>query len=110
MPIAQIWEKERVSSPYILESVECNMCGWKIKNPNAYEKLCTKQKNKCTDYARSDRCPWPVRSSQHTQLGGTGQIDAPGRSDRSGPVRAQRKGVRAIWSKLIWPGLQAGLD
>jgi hypothetical protein len=26
MPIAQIWEKARVSSPYILESVECNMC------------------------------------------------------------------------------------
>jgi hypothetical protein len=114
MPIAQIWKKTRVSSPYILESVECNMCERKNKNRDAYEKICTKQRE----------VHW---------LGSTGQIGATDRSDGSGPanthnwaapvrlvpltgqtgqVQSAHKatGVRAIWSKVISPGLQAGLD
>jgi hypothetical protein len=66
-------------------------------------------------------------------LGSTGQTGAPDRSDRSGPastpnwaaqvrpvpltgqtgqVQLEHKatGVHAIWSKVISPGLQAGLD
>jgi hypothetical protein len=85
MPIAQIWEKARVSSPYILESVECNMCDQQIKIRDVYDKICTKQrtyvltKQHRSDrsspartpnwVARSDRCPLTVRlvrSSQST--------------------------------------------
>jgi hypothetical protein len=44
MPIAQIWKSKRVSSPYILESVECDMCERQNKNRDAYDKICTKQK------------------------------------------------------------------
>jgi hypothetical protein len=117
MPIAQIWEKACVSSPYILESVECNMCEQQIKTHDAYEKIYTKQRTSAlARQHRSDWCLWPVRpvrSSQHTQLGSTGQTNAPDRSDLSGPARAQstkQKGVCAIWSKVIRPGLQAGLD
>jgi hypothetical protein len=114
MPIAQIWKKKRVSSPYILESVECNMCEPQNKNCDAYDKICTKQREVC----------W---------LGSTGQTGAADRSDRSGPANAHvwaapvkpvpltgqtsqvqsvHKAIEvcAIWSKVIRPGLQAGLD
>jgi hypothetical protein len=111
MPLAQIWKKKRVSSPYILESVECNMCERQNKIRDAYDKICTKQREMC----------W---------LGNTSQIGATDRSDRSGPanthnweapvrpvpltgqVQSAHKAteVRAIWSKVIMPGLQAGLD
>jgi hypothetical protein len=111
MPIAQIWKKTRVSSPYILESVECNKCERQNKNRDAYDKIYTKQRE----------VHW---------LGSTGQTGA---TDRSGPantldwaapvrpvpligqtsrVQSAHKAtwVRAIWSKMIRPGLQAGLD
>jgi hypothetical protein len=108
MPLAQIWEKQHVSSSYILESVECNMCERQNKIRDAYYKICTKQREVC----------W---------LGSTGQTGA---TDRSGPanthnwaapvrpvpltgqVQSAHKAteVRAIWSKVIGPGLQAGLD
>jgi hypothetical protein len=114
MPIAQVWKRKRVSSPYILESVECNMCERQNKNRDAYDKICTKQKE----------VHW---------LGSTGQTGVADRSDRSGPasthnwdapvrtvpltgqtgqVQSAHKGaeLRAIWSKVIRPGLQAGLD
>jgi hypothetical protein len=114
MPIAQIWKSKRVSSPYILESVECDMCERQNKNRDAYDKICTKQKE----------VHW---------LGSTGQTGAADRSDRSGPanthnwaapvrpvpltgqtgqVQSAHKAakVRAIWSKVIRPGLQASLD
>jgi hypothetical protein len=67
----------------------------------------TESKEKCTDWAAPVR---PVRSSQHTRLGGTGQTGA--LSDQTGQVQSAHKaiGVRAIWSKMIRPGLQAGLD
>jgi hypothetical protein len=114
MPLAQIWKKRRVSSPYILESVECNMCERQNKIRDAYDRICTKQR----------KVSW---------LGSTGQTGAPDRSDRSGPasslnwaapvrpvpltgqtgqVQSAHKAteVRAIWSKVIMPGLQAGLD
>jgi hypothetical protein len=114
MPLAQIWKKRRVSSPYILESVECNMCEWQKKIRDAHDKICTKQRKMC----------W---------LGSTGPTGAPDRSDRSGPanthdwaapvwsvpltgqtgqVQSAHKAteVRAIWSKVIGLGLQAGLD
>jgi hypothetical protein len=45
-----------------------------------------KSKEKCTVWEAPVR---PVWSSQHTQLGGTGQTGAPDRPDRSGPVSAQ---------------------
>jgi hypothetical protein len=103
-----------VSSPYILESVECNMCECQNKNRDAYDKICTKQREMY----------W---------LGSTGQTGATDRSDRSGPanthdwaapvrlvpltsqtgqVQSAHKAteVRANWSKVIGPGLQAGLD
>jgi hypothetical protein len=44
MPIAQIWKYEHVSSPYILESVECNMCEWQNKNRDAYGMASTQQR------------------------------------------------------------------
>jgi hypothetical protein len=114
MSLAQIWKKKRVSSPYILESVECNMCGQQNKSRDAYDKICTKQRE----------VHW---------LGSTGQTGAADRSDRSGPanthnwaapvrpvpltgqtgqVQLAHKAieVRAIWSKVIRLGLQAGLD
>jgi hypothetical protein len=113
MPIAQIWKKKHVSSPYILESVECNMCERQNKNCDVYDKICTKQRE----------VHW---------LGRTGQTGPTDRSDRSGPanthdwaapvrpvpltqtgqVQSAHKAteVRAIWSKVIRPGLQAGLD
>jgi hypothetical protein len=90
------------------------MCERQNKNRDAYDKICTKQRE--------------VRS-----LGSTGQTGATDRSDRSGPanthdwaapvrpvpltgqtgqVQSAHKAteVRAIWSKVIRPGLQAGLD
>jgi hypothetical protein len=67
MPLAQIWKKRRVSSPYIWESVEGNMCQRQNKNRDAYDKICTKQRE----------VSW---------LGSTGQIGVPDRSDRSGPA------------------------
>jgi hypothetical protein len=71
------------------------MCEQQIKNRDAYDKICTKQRTSAlTGQHRSDQCPRPVRpvrSSQHTQLGGTGQTDAPDRSDQSGLARAQSK-------------------
>jgi hypothetical protein len=114
MPLAQIRKSKRVSSPYILESVECNMCERQNKIRDAYDKICTKQREVC----------W---------LGRTGQTGATDRSDRSGsanthnwaaPVRPvpltgltgrvqsadKATEERAIWSKVIMPGLQAGLD
>jgi hypothetical protein len=114
MSLAQIWKKRRVSSPYILESVECNMCEWQNKIRDAYDKICTKQR-------------------EMYRLGSTGQTGALDRSDRSGPVNRhnwaapvrpvpltgqtgqvqlahKETEVRAIWSKVIGPGLQAGLD
>jgi hypothetical protein len=114
MPITQIWKRKRVSSPYILESVECNKCDRQNKNRDAYDKICTKQRE----------VHW---------LGSTGQTGATDRSDQSGPanthdwaapvrsvpltgqtgqVQLTHKAteVRAIWSKVIRPGLQAGLD
>jgi hypothetical protein len=90
------------------------MCKRQIKIHDAYDKLCTKQRTRVlTRQHRSNWCPWPVRpvrSSQHTQLGGTGQTDATDWSDQLGPSRSQSKSVCAIWSKLIRLGLQAGLD
>jgi hypothetical protein len=114
MPLAQIWKNKRVSSPYILELVEWNMCEWQNKIHNAYDKICTKQKEMY----------W---------LGSTGQTGATDRSDRLGPanthnwaapvrpvpltgqtgqVQSAHKAIEvcAIWSKVIMPGLQAGLD
>jgi hypothetical protein len=114
MPLAQIWKNKRVSSPYILESVECNMCERQHKIRDAYDKICTKQREVC----------W---------LGSNGQTGGTDRSDRSGPantsnwappvrpvpqtsqtgqVQSAHKAteVRAIWSKVIMLGLQAGLD
>jgi hypothetical protein len=44
MPIAQIWKNERVSSPFILESVECNMCERQNKNRDAYGMASTQQR------------------------------------------------------------------
>jgi hypothetical protein len=67
MPLARIWEKKHVSSPYILESVECNMCERQNKIRDAYDKICTKQREVC----------W---------LGSNGQTGATDRSDRSGPA------------------------
>jgi hypothetical protein len=64
MPIAQIREKARVSSPYILESDECNMCEWQKKYVM-----------RMTSYAQS--------KEQVSWVGGTGQTGAP---DRSGPA------------------------
>jgi hypothetical protein len=63
-----------------------------------------------TGQHRSDRYHWPVRpvwSSQHTQLGGTGQTGA-----LTGQVHSAHKATRvhAIWSKVTRPGLQAILD
>jgi hypothetical protein len=43
MLIAQIWKKKRVSSPYILELVECNMCERQNKNRDAYGMASTQQ-------------------------------------------------------------------
>jgi hypothetical protein len=114
MPIAQIWKKVRVSSPCILELVECNMCERQNKNRDAYDNICTKQ--------REVHC-----------LGSTGQTSATDRSDRSGlastpnweaPVRPmpltgqtghvhpehKANNVCAIWTKVNRPGLQVGLD
>jgi hypothetical protein len=78
-----------------------------------------------TRYAQSkEKCTW---------LGSTGQTGVPDRSDQSGPanthnwaapvrpvpltgqtgqVQSAHKAtrVRAIWSKVIMPGLQAGSD
>jgi hypothetical protein len=104
MTITQIWEKARVSSPYILELVECNMCERKIKNCDAYDKIGTMQ--------------------------GTSVLTGQHQSDRSGPgstlnwaapvrpmpqtyqVQPEHKAKRvcAIWSKVIRPRLQASLD
>jgi hypothetical protein len=44
MPIAQIWKYKRVSSPYILESVECNMCERQNKHRDAYGMASTQQR------------------------------------------------------------------
>jgi hypothetical protein len=88
MPIEQIWKNKRVSSTYILESVEYNMCGRQNKNRDAYDKICTKQREVC--WLGSTGQTGQVQ--QHTRLGGTGQTGAPGRSDRSGPVSAQSNG------------------
>jgi hypothetical protein len=91
------------------------MCVQKIKIQDVYDKICTKQQT-CvlTRQHRLDRWTWldkPVRSSQHTQLGGTGQTDAPDRSDRSGPNQSTKQNdVCGIWSRVITPGLQADLD
>jgi hypothetical protein len=86
----------------------------KIKIRDAYDKICTKQREMY----------W---------LGSTGQTGPPDRSDRSAPanthgwaapvrpvpltgqtdqVQSAHKAteVRAIWSKVIGLGLQAGLD
>jgi hypothetical protein len=61
------------------------MCERQIQIRDAYDKICTKKRTSVlTGHHRSDR--W---SSQHTQLGGTGQTGAPDWSDRLGPVRAQ---------------------
>jgi hypothetical protein len=90
-----------VSSPYILESVECNMCERQIKHHDAYDKICIKQRiSALTGQHRLDWCPRPVRpvrSSQYTQLSGTGQTDALDWSDRSGPARAQSRKGRVLF-------------
>jgi hypothetical protein len=114
MLIAQIWKNKCVSSPCILESVECNMCERQNKNRDTYDKMCTKQRE----------VHW---------LGTTGQTGATDRSDQSGPANThdwaapvrrvpltgqtgqaqsahKATKVRAILSKVIRPGLQAGLD
>jgi hypothetical protein len=67
MPIAQIWKNKRVSSPYILESVERNMCERQNKNRDAHDKMCTKQRE----------VHW---------LGSIGQTGAADRPDRLGPA------------------------
>jgi hypothetical protein len=70
-----------------------------------------------TSQHQSDWYPWPirpVRSSQHTQLGGTDQTGAPDRQSGQVLLRScqsrKKKGVRAIWARVIRMGLQAGLD
>jgi hypothetical protein len=70
-----------VSSPYILESEKCNMCERQVKNRDVYDKICTKQRI-------------GVLTGQH----------------RSNQSTHKATGVRAIWFKVIKPGLQAGLD
>jgi hypothetical protein len=70
MPIAQIWKSKRVSSPYILESVECNMWERQNKNRGAYDKICTKQRE----------VHW---------LDSTGQTGATDRLDRLGPANTR---------------------
>jgi hypothetical protein len=67
MQIEQIWKNKRLFSPYILESVECNMCERQNKNRDAYDKICTKQRE----------VRW---------LGSTGQTGATDQSDRSVPA------------------------
>jgi hypothetical protein len=90
------------------------VCERQNKIRDAYDKICTKQREMY----------W---------LGSTGQTGAPDRSDWSGPanthdwaapvrlvpltgqtgqVQSEHTAteVRAIWSKVIGPGLQAGLD
>jgi hypothetical protein len=55
MPIAQIWKYERVSSPFILESVECNMCERQNKNRDAYGMASTQQRELYTVWAGAVR-------------------------------------------------------
>jgi hypothetical protein len=68
MPIAQIWKNKRVSSPYILESVECNMCEQQNKNRDAYDKICTKQREVHTNTHN-----WAAPVRPVTLTGQTGQ-------------------------------------
>jgi hypothetical protein len=65
MPIAQIWKKAHVSSPYILESVECNMCERQIKTMMRMTRY-AQSKERCTDWAA------PVRLVP--LIGQTGQV------------------------------------
>jgi hypothetical protein len=58
MPIAQIWKKMCVSSPYILESVECYMCERQIKTVMRMTRY-AQSKEKCTDWAALVR-PMPL--------------------------------------------------
>jgi hypothetical protein len=37
-------EENACELPYILESMECNMCERQNKNRDAYDKICTKQR------------------------------------------------------------------
>jgi hypothetical protein len=114
MPLAQIWKKRRVSSPYILESVECNMCERQNKTRDAYDKICTKQRKvswlgstgQTGDLDRSDR------SGLASPLNWAAPIRPVPLTGQTGQVQSAHKAaeVRAIWSKVIMTGLQAGLD
>jgi hypothetical protein len=77
------------------------MCERKIKICDAYDKIYTKQSTSVlAGQHRSDRSGWaaPVRPVPLT--GQTGQVQP----------EHKAKSVRAIWSRVIRPGLQASLD
>jgi hypothetical protein len=112
--MAQIWKKARVSSPYILEIVECNMCERQNKNRDAYDKICTKQREvhwlgSIGQTGASDRSDWSVPANT---LDGAAPVRPVPLTGQTGHVQSTHKAtkVRAIWSKVIRSGLQAGLD
>jgi hypothetical protein len=77
------------------------MCERQIKIRDAYDKIYTKQSTSVlAGQHRSDRSGWaaPVRPVPLT--GQTGQVQ----------LEHKAKSVRAIWSRVIRPGLQASLD
>jgi hypothetical protein len=114
MPIAQIWKKRRVSSPYILESMECNMCERQNKIRDAYDRICTKQREthrlgSTGQTGAPDRSDWSCPANTHDWAASVRPVPLTG---QTGQVQSAHKAtqVRAIWSKVIRPGLQAGLD
>jgi hypothetical protein len=114
MPIAEIWKKTCVSSPYILELVECNMCERQNKNRDAYDKICTKQievhwLGSTGQTGATDRSDWSGPANTHNWAVPVRPVPLTG---QTGQVQSTHKaaGVRAIWSKVIRPGLQADLD
>jgi hypothetical protein len=81
MPIAQLWNKARVSSPYILELVESTCVSDKYKTVM-----------RMTRYAQSKE-----------QVYWQGSTDQTGAPDRSGPARAQSKTMCVLFGPK-WSG------
>jgi hypothetical protein len=112
--MTQIWKSKRVSSPYILESVECNMCVRQNKNRDVYDKICTKQREvhwlgSSGQTGATDRSDWSGLANTHDWVPPVRPVPLTGQTDQ---VQSTHKAteVRAIWSEVIRPRLQAGLD
>jgi hypothetical protein len=87
MPIAQIWKKTRVSSPYILESVKCNMCEWQNKNRDAYDKIYTRQREvhclgSIGQTGGTDRSDWSVPANTRNWAAPVRPVPLTGQTDQ----------------------------